>query len=120
LCGGLLVAETPPGCPAEIRTRVLPYGRQAWIQMSYATPAMSYANPLMSYDILLMSYVIPIMSYATPKKELRHAQTKKLFNLDKTECTSMSVIHTFAVQLRFGDFPSSKIFSQFFKRPNYS
>ncbi len=40
---------------------------------------MSYANPLMSHAILLMSYVIPIMSYATPKKELRHTQTKKIW-----------------------------------------
>ncbi len=58
--------------------------------------------------------------YATPKQ-------KKVFNLQKTECTVEFLYIAFcchsyltAVQLRLGGFPSSKIFSQFFKRVNYT
>ncbi len=69
---------------------------------------ISYATPIMSYAILLMSYVIPI-------ERATRRPNKKIFDLDKTECTSISVVHTFSVQLRLGDFPSAQIFSQFFK-----
>jgi hypothetical protein len=69
--------KSPPGCPTEIRTVVLPCGRPASLPLSYVTPHVStpQATYLCHTPPTYLIYAMPQPSYGVPTRDTNSVPT---------------------------------------------